>query len=1305
MKNSRKLFRRLRTLLWTSLTLLTVLAAVLVGIGKLLMPYSVHYQPELEAWLSKSFNQPVRIESFSGEWKAFGPRISLRGLTLMPEGLRSEIAINRAALDIKPLNALIPGRPLYSFRIIGADLSLERKTDGRYALSGLGVSDTGSAKDPSPRLRDVALNGEVRLQDITLSFDDPARSIHLVLSNVNGRLTADGRNVSAEIKASLTDRDRNRVVGDLDATAQVSLDSEQQLSAAQWHVKTGELMLAELVRQLPHHPLVPVSGRLNAEVWGEWQLGIPQEMQGVFDLRDAQLSSQTGPLVVDHLNSVFNFRFTERKNWRMDLSDTSITYAGDEWRSERFSVARNLSDDLGLWVSSDYIELEFPLLLTQRIIATYNTPWPVAIPSRAQGNVTNLDFVLDAKWQLKMANGQLENGRFWGWDKGPDIEGINAQLELNSGVGDVSFSGSSVKLDWLSTFRRPVIAALTDCKLEVQWANKTEWRIDLNYCHIENDDISGFGRVRVAWGEGKPNIDINVAMLRGDISRFGDYWPENVMNSNTLHWLRTSLLSGEVSNGRFSMVGDMDDFPFTNQAGRLQAIAPGRNVNIKFADGWPYVKRVEGIAFFENRGMYVEGKIGDTVGAKVDKVTASIENFKTPVLDVTWQTATALPNLIRYIRRTPLLDGLELDPDQFLFEGESEIDGQLHVLLGDSSEPLQVEGSLLLKDNKFTDLAAGVVIDGIEGNLDFNRDGLKATGLPALFRDFPVKLDIISNWNEDEVFRAHVYGDLPVEIVVPDELFELEPLFYRATGTSHWDVSLSVASVEGIQDREVWLEVYSDLQGVSIDLPAPMEKSADLVWPMIVRYPIRTQQNIVSADLPGNLQLKMELSRDDSSPVSAAIELGGKVEMLPGEGLFSVSGSTSSFDLDGWTDLAIDKIVESESDDGLTLQTASMDAGQILVFDRQFDDVGLWMKYEDGVVTGTFDSRDINGIVRYYKNEEGSHSMSGEFERLFMPDPVAQGMTVETDPADLPEMHFYCEQFSYLGLELGETRIEGYPVANGFHIESIEAQSSGFNFYARGDWIRDGQNERSDFNVRISSESLGSVLEAMDISSAMRGGQTLVHFDAWWEGPPAAFALKDLNGEMDFSIVQGNILTADPGAGRMLGLLSLTELPRRLAMDFRDVFDEGFSFDEAKGTMALENGTSHTDDVVLSSTVAEITIEGSTDLVAQTFDYEFAVRPGVSKTLPVIGAIAGGPVGAAAGLALQAILRNALGEAAEARYTIRGPWEDAQIEPVDEQLGNENSEENPASTDPTESKQATQTSETGLQPTDGNTYD
>ena len=335
--------------------------------------------------------------------------------------------------------------------------------------------------------------------------------------------------------------------------------------------------------------------------------------------------------------------------------------------------------------------------------------------------------------------------------------------------------------------------------------------------------------------------------------------------------------------------------------------------------------------------------------------------------------------------------------------------------------------------------------------------------------------------------------------------------------------------------------------------------------------------------------------------------------------------------------------------------------------------------------------------------------MSGEFDRLLLPDPVSDGVTMETDPSELPEMHFYSKEFRYLGVDLGETRIEGYPVKNGFHIESIEAKSPSLTFSARGDWTRDEEGERSDFNIHITSESLGSVLEAMDLSSAMQGGQTSVHFDAWWTGPPAVFALKSLNGEMDISIVHGNILSAEPGAGRMLGLLSLTELPRRLALDFRDVFDEGFHFDEATGTMSLENGTSYTDDLILKSAAAEIVIIGSTDLVAQTFDYEFSVRPGVSKTLPVIGAIAGGPVGAAAGLALQALLRNALGDAAEAKYTITGPWTDPLVEPVKKSARSNGNNENPAAGDigenQTETKQPAETNSPVQQTTDGNKHD
>lgn len=1298
MNNIRKIFRRLRTLLWTALTIVTVLAAVLVGIGKLLMPYSDYYEPQLESWLSKAFNQPVTVESFEGEWKAFGPRISFQGLTFTSDG-RPGIAIQTAALDVKPLNVLIPGRPLYSFRIIGADLSLVRTVDGRYLLSGLGVSNNGT--ETNSQLRNVALNGEVLLENSSLSFDDPEREVHVLLTNVNGRLKMDGDRLATEVMARVTDKTRRRVVGDLEAVVKVKLDGKQRLSEAVWHVKTGELILAELVRQLPHHPLVPVSGRFNAELWGEWQHGSDQQMQGVLDLRNAELTSQSGPLLIDHLNSRFNWHFTHKRDWRIDLADFSIVQGGVNWQTPRLTVARNVPEDLGLWISADLLRLDFPVQLTQRILASYKTTWPAAIPSRAQGKVTDFDLLLDAKWHVKHLDAQLENGHFWGLQNGPEISGINAQVKLASDGGNVKFDGPNFKMDWQRVFRRQLALELKDCDADVILGPDKAWQFDLTYCHLENADIGGYGRLRLASSEGKPEIDINAVMEHGDISRFGDYWPENVMSERTLHWLRTSLLSGQVTNGRYSLYGDLDDFPFRDHSGVSQAVAPVSDAELRYAEQWPLVSQINASAEFIGAGMYVDGSVGDTAGAKVDRVTAQIGDFKKPLLDIAYQTTTDLAQLVGFIKQTSLLDKLALDAEQFALSGaSSRVLGHVLTPLGTATDGLKVTGSVKLEDARFLDRSTDIELTGMQGELYYSREGLHADGLNAQFHQYPVVLDVVADWAAQaateggvaEVFRASMRGDLPVAAVVPQKLLQSEPLFSRATGISPWDISLHVGAKGDQPQSNIWVQLDSTLIGTAFDLPAPLNKPAYAFWPLHVKYPIRSDDRLLTAIIPRKLDLQMQLNDETAAPERAVLQLGTGTGQLPAAGLFTFSGSVAMLDLDEWLDLIIGHIKRNTGTDGLSLQGAFVSAAQIKLFDRLFDDVDMSMTYADGIIDAVFDAADIAGKVRYYKNEDVTHSLTAEFERLIVPDPVSSGISMNTNPADLPELRFFSKQFSYLGLPLGETRMEGYPVKNGFRVDSIEASSPELELSASGDWLKDTEGERSDFDIRISSESLGTVLKAMDVSSAMSGGQTLINFDAWWDGPPAAFALDRLNGEIDMSIIQGNILTAKPGAGRMLGLFSLSELPRRLAMDFRDVFDEGFSFDEAKGTMQLENGTSYTNDLVLSSTAAEIAITGSTDLAAKTFNYDVSVRPGVSKALPVIGAIAGGPVGVAAGLALQALLRDSLGEATEARYTIRGPWSDPQVEPVAKSNSKDSNDTEGAATESAADKTIKQTS-------------
>jgi len=1245
--------------------MVVLLAAILVGIGKLLMPYSVRYQPQLEAWLSREFQQPVVIDSFTGEWKAFGPRISLQGVTLLGDGRGDgEIVIQQAALDIKPLNALIPNRPLYSFRIIGADLALVRTPDGRYELSGLGVSRRSSEDSGSSGFKNITTVGEVVLEDSSLSFDDELRGIHIQLTGMKGRLQFNGRELSTELEANISDQYKSRVLGDLKATLLVTLGEDQHLASASWHVKTGELMISELVRQLPYHALIPRSGWLNAEVWGDWSQHSNQVMEGVVDLRESVLSETPSLMHLDHLNTRFRWNFHAKKTWRIDLSDLTIEKDGQEWQSPRMTIERNIPGNLGIWVSSDFVDIEFPMQLTQRIMSNYNSKMPALMPRQIRGQLHGFDLILDSRWKLFKLSGELHDIDAWEWDKYPDIAGISGVIDLQGGEGEISFDGQDVRLDWPRNFRRPMIVDISDCTMEILWGKPGAWRIDARQCVIENEFFALSGRSRFAGNQGKPEMDINMMFSRADLAELDDYWPQSLMSPTVIDWLRKGIVSGQSSGGRFMLRGDMDDWPFRGQEGALLASASISDAELDYFPQWPTARQIDMTVNFRGTAMMAQGSIGDMGGAPVQQVVAKSDDFKQPVLEMDFSSRTQMQALVKFIESTPLLDDVDLDLDQFRFTGIAQTNGRLVAPLRSGLGELSINGTLGLTGNQFTELKSGIELQELEGEISYDRDGMTGSLLTGRFLSYPVELALKADWDGIEVFRADLSGDFPVEELLPESIMQAEPLLSKFNGTSRWNISLGVGTTGDSPERETWLDMSSDLIGVTMDFPVPLNKSPEEAWPIKVRYPIRTQTPLMSITLDNKATMQFELGEELGDARRANINFGQHAGALPEPGFFSLGGSAASFDLDQWMDVVIERFTQKSGTEGLVLDTASLQIGDMRFLNRSFKDVSLNIRYEDEVMAGVIDSEGIAGSIRYSRSDDGSHSLSAELDHLIMPAPIDEGMTMDIDPSSLPEMHFYVKQFTYLGHELGETRIEAFPIQNGLRIDSIEAVSPQLHFQARGDWTRDENGSRSDFDILMTSESIGSLMRLMKISSVLEGGQTLLSYDAWWPGPPAAFALARLNGELRINVSDGNILDVDAGAGRIVGLLSISALPRRLALDFRDVFGSGFSFDQASGTVTLENGTAYTEDLVLESTAATMAIKGSSDLVKQEFDYVMTVRPGVSKTLPALGAVIAGPGGAAAGLALQSLLKKSLGDATEAVYTIRGPWSSPTVEPV-----------------------------------------
>lgn len=1281
--------RRLRTLCWTAFSILVISAAILVGVAKLLMPYSDRYQPQLERWLSSEFGYPVSVESFSGQWRAFGPRLTLKGLRIQPTAASpgsNDMLISEAALDLKPLSLIWPGQPFYSFLVIGADLQLVRDIDGKLHLSGLGLSsdagpnagaETGVAETSG--LGQLVGVGELRLENSRLDLLDEKLAVHLRFSELNGLLQLTDDQLAIKLESSLIVPADGRVYAGVNATVRAGFDSAGGLQGASWHLAISDLLLVHLYEQLPGLPLLPRQGKLAAQIWGDWAQGEELTSQGTMEILNTWLSNGRNDLLLDQLSSKFSAQLANAGNWRMDLHDLVIQQGETRTQLPGLVVARNLADDVGWWFGADYLPLQDVLPVARELMAVLDRPWPETLPQQISGSLAAFDLVLGAESSQRWVSGEVRDLSIRDWPERPSVSGLNGQILLQDGEGELHLNAPALHLEWPEMFGYPLQLSLPECQAELVLGSA--WQLALQSCHLFNDDISAQGDVRIAGSPGKPAVDINVDILRLDATKLNPYWPEGIMPEPVTSWLRRNLHSGQVSSGRLQIFGDMDDWPFKQGEGRFEARANIENGVLSFAPGWPAIEQLDATAEFIGAGMRVEGQAANFAGVAIAKAVARIDNFGEPRLLVEFSGQEQVSKVVELLQQTPILPASEVDLSRFSFTGDVKSQGVLDIPLGRTPGELQLNGSARLSKGSFVDLVSGVQVDSIAGSLSFDQLHLQAEDLVARYKDKPARLDLRVGGDALWGLQARLNGKFAVPDLLPGFLQQQQNFVSHFEGNSEWQAEVLVPSRAAGPDQPVLLKVESGLQGVSLDLPAPLLKKDYEIWPVTLQYPLTGDNRLLQLDLNREFTLAAEIQANkldaDAPPevIRAAVALGQLPVVLPAAGRVQIGGSASRLDLDAWVELIIDSVQVDGSLAGLQLGDFAVTADELIFLDRSFAQTGLRVAIGDNTIRADFSGADIEGHLLLTLGATGRNSLNAEFERLALGKPLSSGMETDSNPAELPELHLYTRSFRYAGLEMGETRIEAYPTSEGFHFEKIEANSAELSVRASGDWSLQEEGQRSEFDIMMTAESLGDLLQSLDISSSMAGGQTVLEFDAWWPGSPAAFALARLNGEIDFSVTRGQITNANTGTGKVLGLLSIQSLPRRLALDFRDVFDSGFTFETASGTFQMENGTASTEDVKLTSSAANISLSGSTDLVKQQYDQQMTVMPGVGNTLPVIGAIAAGPGGAAAGLALQGLLHEQLGKATQVQYTIKGSWDEPVIEPIIKSSGKADSDD------------------------------
>jgi len=439
---------------------------------------------------------------------------------------------------------------------------------------------------------------------------------------------------------------------------------------------------------------------------------------------------------------------------------------------------------------------------------------------------------------------------------------------------------------------------------------------------------------------------------------------------------------------------------------------------------------------------------------------------------------------------------------------------------------------------------------------------------------------------------------------------------------------------------------------------------------------------------------RFRLADGAQKPLAGTIALGSEMPNdLPAQGL-RIRGRTDQMDVTGW----VQHVAAGGGGDGPSLESLDISTAQATLFGYPFGAMQIKAKPSAEAISVDVAASTISGNFNVPTREMDKRGITARLQKLYWPKdtatataangrpnaassagagtapvvasssaapdasstdaPPANPANTGINPAALPPFHLWLGDLRLGDAKLGEARLETWPTASGLHIEQLRALSSRVQINASGDWNGSATDSYTRMKIGFAAEDLGGMLGAFGFQGLVNGGKTTDELDARWPGAPSALSLASMDGTLSVHVSDGRIPeVSSPGAGRLLGLASLAELPRRMTLDFGDVFGKGLAFDSMAGDFTLANGVATTNNFKIHSPAAEISITGRTDLRAKKFDQQMVVVPHAGNSLPIVGAVVGGPIGAAAGFAVQGLLGRGLNRAVGARYKITGKWD------------------------------------------------
>jgi uncharacterized protein YhdP len=342
----------------------------------------------------------------------------------------------------------------------------------------------------------------------------------------------------------------------------------------------------------------------------------------------------------------------------------------------------------------------------------------------------------------------------------------------------------------------------------------------------------------------------------------------------------------------------------------------------------------------------------------------------------------------------------------------------------------------------------------------------------------------------------------------------------------------------------------------------------------------------------------------------------------------------------------------------------------------------------DGLLwRANLDALEMSGYVEYRQPAGvGDGRLFARMSRVSIGQSTAQDVETLLDeqPAGIPALDVVVEDFELRGKKLGRVEVEAVNLgATGVRDGPREWRLNHFNIItpeavltAGGNWAAINaaagapkgnikERRRTSLNFKLDISDAGDVLNRFGMTGVVRKGKGKIEGQVAWSGSPITLDYPSLTGAFNVNVETGQFLKADPGIAKLLGVLSLQSLPRRLTLDFRDVFSEGFAFDFLRGDVNIVQGIARTNNLQMKGVNAAVLMEGQADIAKETQSIKVVVVPEINAGSASLIATVINPIMGLSTFLAQMILRMPLIAATTQEFFIDGTWVDPRVTHVE----------------------------------------